>query len=38
MSIDPKEVNDIRQMDIPQHKKELESYQGMVNYLKYYFR
>ena len=36
MSIIPKKVNDIMQLGAPKCKKELESFQIMVNYLKHY--
>ena len=36
MSINLKKVSPIRKMDALHSKKELESYQGMVNYLKWY--
>ena len=36
MSIDPKKVEAIRQMQPPQARKDLESFQGMVKYLKHY--
>ena len=36
MSINPKKVSAIRQMDAPEYKKQLESFQGMVNYQKCY--
>ena len=34
MSIDQKKVDAIRKIDVPQSKNELESFQGMVNYIK----
>ena len=35
-SIDQKKVNAIRKMDAQQYRKEMESFQGMANYLKWY--
>ena len=37
MTTDTKKVNAARQMDTPQYKKEPESFQGMVSYLKCYY-
>ena len=36
MSIDQKKGGAIRQRDVPQSKKELERFHGMINYLKWY--
>ena len=36
ISINQTEVNAIMKMDAPQSKKDMESFQGMVNYLKWY--